>query len=88
MQLDEDECLKISEIHLEGFLNGEDMLFLSKMSKCGSLKRLDMSGVTELDVKGLRYLDDGECTGNHIPFFHITYLKKREEKGISPVPSH
>ena len=80
MQLDEDECLKISEIRLEGFLNGEDMLILSQMSKYGSLKRLDMSGVTEWDVKGLADLDDGECSGNHIPF----YYNKRIEEVIFP----
>ena len=48
MQLNDEELLTISEIHLEGFLDGKDMLLLSKMSKFGNLSIVDMGGVTEL----------------------------------------
>lgn len=44
MQLSDEELLEISEIHLNGFIDGDDMLLLSKMSENGSLRILDMGG--------------------------------------------
>ena len=76
MQLNDEELLKISEIHLEGFIDGDDMLLLSKMSKDGCLRFLDMGGVTELAVSDLYKLDDGECSGNHIPFYQNDRLEE------------
>ena len=79
-QMSEEELLKISEIHLNGFIDGEDFLLLSKMSKMGSLRLLDMGGVTEMAVSELYKLDDGMCSGNHIPF----YKNDRIEEVIFP----
>lgn len=76
MQLIDEKPLMISEIHLKGFLDGKDMLILSKMSKYGNLRILDMSGVTELNVFELYKLDDGECSGNHIPFYENDRLEE------------
>ena len=76
MQLNDEELLKMSEIHLKGFIDGDDMLLLSKMSKYGRLRFLDMGGVTELAVSHLYELDDGECSGNHIPFYQNDRLEE------------
>ena len=75
-QLIDENPLMISEIHLKGFLDGKDMLILSKMSKHGNLRILDMSGITELNVSELYKLDDGECSGNHIPFYQNDRLEE------------
>ncbi len=80
MQLNDEELLEISEIHLNGFIDGNDMLLLSKMSKYGRLRILDMGGVTDMDISKLYLLDDGECSGNHIPF----YKNGRIEEVIFP----
>lgn len=80
MQMNDEEFLKISEIHLNGFIDGDDMLLLSKMSKYGSLRLLDMRGVTKMAVSELYLLDDGKCSGNHIPF----YENDRIEEVIFP----
>lgn len=47
-QVADDEKYLISKILIEGRLCGSDLMLLSDMSKHGSLRQLDMHGVTEL----------------------------------------
>ena len=49
-QVADDEKFQISEISIEGRLCGSDLMLLSDMSEHGSLRQLDMHGVTELDT--------------------------------------
>ena len=71
-QVDVNEWPEISEIVVSGYLGGQDLMALSCMSLCGSLLRLDMSGVTELNTDGM----DG--TIESTPFYN-------DEKGVEEV---
>ena len=71
-QVDVNEWPEISEIVVSGYLGGQDLMALSCMSLCGSLLRLDMSGVTELNTDGM----DG--TIESTPF-------NNDEKGVEEV---
>ena len=71
-QVGVNEWTEISKIVLSGYLGGNDLMFLSEMSKVGSLRILDMSDVTELNTDGM----DG--TIESTPFYN-------DEKGVEEV---
>lgn len=64
-QVANDEKYQIREILIEGRLCGADLMLLSDMSKHGSLRVLNMHGVTELDIDDLE--EDG--TMDCYPFY-------------------
>ena len=60
-QVADDEKYLISKILIEGRLCGSDLMLLSDMSKHGSLRQLDMHGVTELDTDDLEEDGSMDC---------------------------
>ena len=49
MQLDDEECMKISEINLKGIIDCYDLLLLSDMSMNGNL-RIIGKGIEQISV--------------------------------------
>lgn len=80
-QISEEEKYLICEIFLKGYLGGDDLMLLSDMSKNGSLRLLDIFGVTELNTDDLE--EDG--TMDCYPFYDNDRIEEVRLPQISSI---
>lgn len=72
LQLNEKDRMQISEMVLNGYIEGKDLMMLSDMSKNGKLRILDMNGVTELNTANMEEAGFLEC----YPFDYDNHLEE------------
>ena len=72
-----DDNMCFYELSITGYLGAEDLLWLTELAQGWFLQKIDLSGVTEMETKGLEDLiDDGEGLGHGIPFFQSNCLEE------------
>ena len=72
-----DDNVCFYELSITGYLGAEDLLWLTELAQGWFLQKIDLSGVTEMETKGLEDLiDDGEGLGHGIPFFQSNCLEE------------